>query len=368
MFLSDKQIKDYQNDGVIIVRDIFKDWIEPLRKGFQKVLNNPSKHGRENVNDDNGRFFEDYCNWERIEEFKNCIFNSPGAQIVAEATNSKSAQIFHEHIFIKEPGTNLETPWHQDMPYYCVDGNDTGSFWIPLDQVDKKNNLQLILGSHKWSKLIKPTKWSNDQSWYKDDTLFMSLPSSEEFEKNILIPELSLGDAALYCDFGKEVNKETNSTVIKYFKTLKHRRIIGINNLTPSYNKLIISYDLKKTNFKDIKKIVEDISIDQKEDLSSNKIEIPVCCEKSLSLDIERLEKKLNLNRDKIFDSFFSKEYFCYMTGFIAGMPFLGDLEDSLRAKRLETPRVKVPKGSVGLTEQFANIYTSESPGGWNII
>ena len=178
----------------------------------------------------------------------------------------------------------------------------------------------------------------------------------------------NLGDAALYCDFGKEVNKETNSTVIKYFKTLKHRKINGINNLTPSYNKLIISYDLKKTNFKDIKKIVEDISIDQKEDLSSNKIEIPVCCEKSLSLDIERLEKKLNLNRDKIFDSFFSKEYFCYMTGFIAGMPFLGDLEDSLRAKRLETPRVKVPKGSVGLTEQFANIYTSESPGGWNII
>tara|TARA_A100001011_G_scaffold242579_1_gene250559 strand:- start:304 stop:978 length:675 start_codon:yes stop_codon:yes gene_type:complete len=178
----------------------------------------------------------------------------------------------------------------------------------------------------------------------------------------------NLGDAALYCDFGKEVNKETNSTVIRYFKTLKHRKIIGINNLTPSYNKLIISYDLKKTNFKDIKKIVENISIDQKEDLSSNKIEIPVCCEESLSLDIERLEKKLNLNRDKIFDNFFSKEYFCYMTGFIAGMPFLGDLDNLLRAKRLETPRVKVPKGSVGLTEQFANIYTSESPGGWNII
>ena len=178
----------------------------------------------------------------------------------------------------------------------------------------------------------------------------------------------NLGDAALYCDFGKEVNKEINSTVIKYFKTLKHRRIIGINNLTPSYNKLIISYDLKKTNFKDIKKIVENISIDQKEDLSSNKIEIPVCCEESLSLDIERLEKKLNLNRDKIFDNFFSKEYFCYMTGFIAGMPFLGDLDNLLRAKRLETPRVKVPKGSIGLTEQFANIYTFESPGGWNII
>ena len=188
MFLSDKQIKDYQKDGAIIIKDVFKDWIEPLRKGFEKVLNNPSKHGRENVYDNTGRFFEDYCNWERIKEFKDCIFYSPAAQIFTEATNSKLAQIFHEHIFIKDPGTSKETPWHQDMPYYCVDGNDTGSFWIPLDEVDKENNLKLILGSHKWPKLIRPTKWSNNQSWYDDDSSFMDLPSSKEFEKNILIP------------------------------------------------------------------------------------------------------------------------------------------------------------------------------------
>ncbi|MFL2894901.1 MAG: allophanate hydrolase subunit 1 [Candidatus Pelagibacter sp.] len=182
--------------------------------------------------------------------------------------------------------------------------------------------------------------------------------------KNIL----NLGDAALYCDFGKEINKEINSLVIKYFQTIKDKKIDGINNLTPSYNKLIVSYDLKKTNFKNIKNVIENITINQKENLSSKKIEIPVCCDNSFSLDIERLEKKLNLNREKIFDNFFAKEYFCYMTGFIAGMPFLGDLDDKMRAKRLETPRVKVPKGSVGLTEQFANIYTFESPGGWNII
>ena len=56
------------------------------------------------------------------------------------------------------------------------------------------------------------------------------------------------------------------------------------------------------------------------------------------------------------------------MTGFIAGMPFLGDMDKSLFAKRLKTPRVKVPKNSIGITEQFCNIYTFESPGGWNII
>ncbi len=178
----------------------------------------------------------------------------------------------------------------------------------------------------------------------------------------------NLGDAALYCDFGNEVSREINSLVIKYYRALKNKKIEEINNLTPSYNKLIISFDLRKTSFKEMKKIVEDISINEKESLSSKRIKIPVCCDKSFSLDIERLEKKLNLNRDKIFECFFDKEYFCYMTGFIAGMPFLGDLEKKIQANRLETPRVKVPKGSVGLTEQFANIYTFESPGGWNII
>ena len=178
----------------------------------------------------------------------------------------------------------------------------------------------------------------------------------------------NLGDAALYCDFGDEVSREINSLVIKYYRALRKKKIEEINNLTPSYNKLIISFDLKKTSFKEMKKKVEDISINKKENLSSKRIKIPVCCDESFSLDIERLEKKLNLNKAKIFECFFDKEYFCYMTGFIAGMPFLGDLEKKMQAKRLETPRVKVPKGSVGLTEQFANIYTFESPGGWNII
>ena len=198
MYLSKKNIEDYENNGVIIIKDVFKDWIKPLRIGLQKVLDNPSQHGRENVNDDKGRFFEDYCNWERIKEFKDCIFKSLAAQIVAEATSSQSSQIFHEHIFIKDAGTHKETPWHQDMPYYCLDGNDTGSFWIPLDNVDKENNLQLILGSHKWPKLVRPIKWSNNKPWYRDDSSFMDLPNIDKFKDKILIPELNLGDAVLF--------------------------------------------------------------------------------------------------------------------------------------------------------------------------
>src|SRR6056300_1634003 len=151
----------------------------------------------------------------------------------------------------------------------------------------------------------------------------------------------NLGDAALYCDFGEEVSKEINSDVIKYFNTIKENNIKGVNNLTPSYNKLIISYDLKITNFKEIKQEIEKLSQNENRKIISKNLEIPVCCDKSYCFDIERLEKKLSLNRDQILENFFNKEFFCYMTGFIAGMPFLGDLDEQMRAQRLETPRVK---------------------------
>ena len=182
--------------------------------------------------------------------------------------------------------------------------------------------------------------------------------------KNIL----NLGDAAVYCDFGDKVSQEINTNVIKYFKNIRDKKIEGITNITPSYNKLIVSFDLNVTNYSTIKKKIENIEVKEKEERVSKLIEIPICCENNFNLDHKRLEETLNIKFEKILEIFFSKDYFCYMTGFIAGMPFLGDINEKLRAKRLNTPRVKVPKGSIGLTEQFCNIYTYESPGGWNII
>ena len=182
----------------------------------------------------------------------------------------------------------------------------------------------------------------------------------------------NLGDAAIYCDFGKEVNQSINSNVISYFKYLqelvKEKKIEGITNLTPSYNKLIISFDLSITSYEKIKKILETLKIKKNNQEDSKKIQIPVCCDEEFALDLISLSKKLKVSSNKILELYLNREYFCYMTGFIAGMPFLGDIDKNIRAERLQTPRVKVPKGSVGITEQFCNIYTFESPGGWNII
>ena len=87
--------------------------------------------------------------------------------------------------------------------------------------------------------------------------------------KNIV----NLGDAALYCDFGNEVNKDTNSKVIKYFKTLKDKKLKGVTNLSPSYNKLIITFDLSETTFNEIKNRILNLNIKNKnKDESSKKL------------------------------------------------------------------------------------------------
>ena len=182
----------------------------------------------------------------------------------------------------------------------------------------------------------------------------------------------NLGDSAIYCDFGKEVDEKINLKVISYFNYLKklvrENKIEGITNLTPSYNKLIISFDLSITNFKKITKILENLKIINNNQQNSKKIKIPMCCDEEFALDLIYLSKKLKIPPNEIIDLYLNKEYFCYMTGFIAGMPFLGDIHEKIRFDRLQTPRIKVPKGSIGITEQFCNIYTFESPGGWNII
>ena len=182
----------------------------------------------------------------------------------------------------------------------------------------------------------------------------------------------NLGDSAIYCDFGKEVDEKINLKVISYFnylkKLVKENKIRGITNLTPSYNKLIISFDLSVTNFKKLTKILETLKVANNKQQDSKKVKIPICYDEEFALDLISLSKKIKTSPNEIINLHLSKEYFCYMTGFIAGMPFLGDIDEKIRFDRLQTPRVKVPKGSIGITEQFCNIYTFESPGGWNII
>ena len=134
--LTDAHIAAYQNEGVTLVRGLFADDVETLRAGVERNLAEPGPYAAENLKDgEGGRFFDDYCNWTRIPEFEEVVRNSAAAEVAADLMQSSTVQMFHDHVLVKEPGTSKPTPWHQDGPYYFVEGMQNVSFWSPLDPV-----------------------------------------------------------------------------------------------------------------------------------------------------------------------------------------------------------------------------------------
>ena len=183
----------------------------------------------------------------------------------------------------------------------------------------------------------------------------------------------NIGDCGISCDFGDEVSKKTNREVIKLFNFImeatKNKKLKGILNSTPSYNKLIINFDLAKVKSKELIEFINSSDYSKTTLLEKNKnVEIPICYDEEFALDIKRLESKTKLSFKEIVDKHLKTNFFVYMIGFVPGHPFMGDLGKELEMDRLETPRVRLPKGSVGVVEKFCNIYSFESPGGWNII
>ena len=183
----------------------------------------------------------------------------------------------------------------------------------------------------------------------------------------------NIGDCGITCDFGDEVNKTTNKEVIKLFNfvrdSVKTGKIKGILNYTPSYNKLIINFELGQIKSQQIIEFIKSSDY-SKINLKENKniIEVPICYDEEFALDLKRLEEKTKLSFNEIIKKHIETDFFVYMIGFVPGQPFLGDLDKNLYHDRLDTPRIKINKGSVGIVEKFCTIYTFESPGGWNII
>jgi ectoine hydroxylase-related dioxygenase (phytanoyl-CoA dioxygenase family) len=92
--------------------------------------------------------------------FAHRIFNSPPTKVGAELMDSKLVQLFHEHVLVKEAAAGVPTPWHHDMPYYCVEGPKTLSLWIPLDDIPRETTLEFVVGSHQWAKSFRPQRFN----------------------------------------------------------------------------------------------------------------------------------------------------------------------------------------------------------------
>jgi len=161
--LSDDTVEQFHKSGVTVLRGLFSDWVEPLRNGIDANMSDPAPNARIYKGDNGGgRFFVDYCNWARFPDYKDFIFNSKAAEIGAQLMGSASVQLFHEHVLVKEAATGVPTPWHQDAPYYCVNGTKTLSLWLPLDEVPRETTLEFIAGSHKWDKFYRPQRFNSE--------------------------------------------------------------------------------------------------------------------------------------------------------------------------------------------------------------
>ena len=181
----------------------------------------------------------------------------------------------------------------------------------------------------------------------------------------------NIGDCGIVCDFGDEVNRSINASVIKLFHHIKKEvsegNLEGVLNYTPSYNKLIINFDLGKINSSKIKDFLNSVDFSKLNTSQNSKTwTIPICYD--FEMDLTNISKTLKMGKDEIIDAHLNTNFFIYMVGFIPGHPFMGDLDSKLFLNRLKTPRVKIPAGSIGIVEKFCNIYSYESPGGWNII
>ena len=158
--MTDRQVEDFRRDGVVILRGLFADWVETLRAGIERNIAAPGADVRIYTGPAGaGRFFGDYCNWQRIPEYRAFIFESPIAQVAGRLMGSETVRLFHEHVLIKEPGADVPVPWHQDQPYYCVDGVQTCSLWLPLDVVSRETTPEFVAGSHRWGRSFRPERF-----------------------------------------------------------------------------------------------------------------------------------------------------------------------------------------------------------------
>ena len=195
--ISNSSIKNYNIDGVVVLRNIVNiKWINILKRGLRKNFQNPSKY--KCVYEQNNKkelFYDDYCNWNKIDEYKNFIFNSEISNIAKQLMQSKKVNLFHEHVLVKEIGSKKRTPWHQDQSYYCVNGRDNCSLWIPLDEVSKNSSPEFVIGSNKWNKQFLPTKFVGESYEQKDDE-FQNVPNIQKNRNdyNIKSWKMNIGD------------------------------------------------------------------------------------------------------------------------------------------------------------------------------
>src|SRR5579863_8657740 len=178
--LAAADIDAFARDGAVCLRaQLTSAQIELLRAGIDENLGRLSPRAKvASAPDDPGYFVEDFCTWQQNACYRRFIFESELAGVAAELMRSRTVRLYHDHMLTKEPGTRQRTPWHQDQPYYNIEGRQNVSMWIPVDPVSRESTLELVAGSHAGPWLMPRTFLDNQARWFPEGSL-KDLPDIE---------------------------------------------------------------------------------------------------------------------------------------------------------------------------------------------
>ncbi len=170
----------YQKDGAVCLRQLLSpSEIQILLEGIDTNLANPSPRAKvASRREDPGFFIEDFCNWQENESYRKLIINSPLAEVAGRLMGSDTVRLYHDHMLTKEPGTVQRTPWHQDQPYYNIDGSMNVSMWIAVDPVRRHSTLEFVAASHLGPWLMPRTFMDHQAKWFPEGSL-RDLPDVE---------------------------------------------------------------------------------------------------------------------------------------------------------------------------------------------
>lgn len=190
----------FQQDGAVCIRQFLTpDEIEILREGIELNLRQLSPRAKiASHSDDPGLFVEDFCTWQHNTYYQQVIFESPLAAAAGLLMQSSAVQLYHDHLLVKEPGTRQRTPWHQDQPYYNIEGKQNCSFWIPVDPIARSATLEFIAGSHQGGWLMPRTFMDNQAKWFPEGTL-AELPAIEGHRDHFSILGWDMNPGDIVC-------------------------------------------------------------------------------------------------------------------------------------------------------------------------
>lgn len=202
MLIGKPQIDEFRRTGAIKLDSAIDiEWIDRLREGVQQNFANPSEDACRYTPDGKpGGFYDDYCNWTRIRSYRDFIESSPAAEIAGRLLGCDEIRIFHEHVLVKEPGTQETSPWHQDLPYYCVEGEQLCSIWLPLDPVPRAACPEFVAGSHRDGKRYVPLKFSDRKAYGDVAAGYDYIPDIDAHrpDYDILSWDVELGDCIVF--------------------------------------------------------------------------------------------------------------------------------------------------------------------------